>query len=208
MNGTVYIKMDRSAEVTTETVTLSDIAKLECSEKSVVNKLKTIKLLNIQTTSKQRYIVSIMKVIELINNEYPNIQVSSVGETDCVVEYSNGKSQNTFFETVKVVFVCLIIFFGASFAIMSFNNDVSVGTMFKQIYEQVAGVEEKGFSIVELAYAIGLGVGIIIFYNHFGPKKLSKDPTPIEVEMRLYENEINTTLIDGHNRQDGNLDVK
>ena len=62
--------------------------------------------------------------------------------------------------------------------------------------------------ILEVGYALGLGVGIIVFYNHFGPKKLSKDPTPIEVEMRKYETDINKALIDGHNRQNGKLDVK
>ena len=61
---------------------------------------------------------------------------------------------------------------------------------------------------LEVGYALGLGVGIIVFYNHFGPKKLSKDPTPIEVEMRKYETDINKALIDGHNRQNGKLDVK
>ena len=44
--------------------------------------------------------------------------------------------------------------------------------------------------------------------SYFGPKKLTKDPTPIEVEMRKYERDINQTLIDGHNRDDGKVDVK
>ena len=61
---------------------------------------------------------------------------------------------------------------------------------------------------MEVSYSIGLAVGILVFYNHFGPKKLSKDLTPIEVEMRKYETEINQALIDGHNRQDGKLDAK
>lgn len=68
--------------------------------------------------------------------------------------------------------------------------------------------QEQGRKILEYCYSIGLGVGIIIFYNHFGPKKLTKDPTPIEVEMRKYERDINQTLIDGHNRDDGKVDVK
>ena len=61
---------------------------------------------------------------------------------------------------------------------------------------------------MELCYSVGLGVGILLFYNHFGLKRLSKDPTPIEVEMRKYETDVNQVLIEGHNRQDGKLDVK
>lgn len=36
---------------------------------------------------------------------------------------------------------------------------------------------------MEIMYAIGLALGIIIFYNHFGGKRLSSDPTPLEVQM-------------------------
>ena len=204
----MYIKLSQSVEVTNADVTLNEVAKLECSNKNILNRIKTLKILSMPGKPGERFIVSIMKVIEMIDKEYPGIQISNIGETDCVVEYGKGKPANNFLEILKVIFVCLIIFFGAAFAIMSFNNDVAAGEMFSQIYTQIMGEEKESFSIIELTYALGLGTGIIIFYNHFGPKKLSKDPTPIEVEMRLYENEINTTLIDGHNRNDGNIEVK
>lgn len=91
---------------------------------------------------------------------------------------------------------------------MSFNNDVSVDKMFEQISNKIVGNKDTGKKIIELGYALGLALGIIVFYNHFGPKKITKDPTPIETEMRKYENDINTALIDGHNRSDTKLDVK
>ena len=47
-----------------------------------------------------------------------------------------------------------------------------------------------------------------MLYNHFGKRKLSRDPTPLEIEMRLYENDIHTTLIDGVKRQNEHIDVK
>ena len=50
--------------------------------------------------------------------------------------------------------------------------------------------------MIELTYSIGLSLGIIIFYNHFGKIKITKDPTPIEVEMKTYEDEINTVLVE------------
>ena len=80
--------------------------------------------------------------------------------------------------------------------------------MFEKICKLVAGSKNTGKTVMEVSYSIGLAVGILVFYNHFGPKKLSKDPTPIEVEMRKYETEINQALIDGHNRQEGKMDVK
>ncbi|MGN0383458.1 MAG: stage V sporulation protein AA [Eubacterium sp.] len=209
MNETLYINIPQSVEVTDTNVTIGSIAKIECHNKCVLNKVKSLKLITIKDPqNKYRYIVSIMKIIELINKEYPGIQICNIGETDCVVEYNKAQKDAGALQVIKVAIVSFIIFFGSAFAIMSFNNDVSVKDMFAQIYEQIMGYEQDGFSIIELTYSLGLAAGIIVFYNHFGAKKLTKDPTPIEVEMRLYENEINTTLIDGHNRQDGNLEVK
>jgi stage V sporulation protein AA len=90
---------------------------------------------------------------------------------------------------------------------MAFNNDVQVHEVFVQIFKLVTGHENDGFSVLEGGYCIGLGAGILIFYNHFGKKKLSKDPTPLEIEMRLYENDINNTLIDGVKRKNEHIDV-
>lgn len=105
---------------------------------------------------------------------------------------------------LKIVFVVLISFFGAAFSAMAFNNDVDTVTMFGQIYQLVTGRTSDGFTILEITYSIGLIVGILIFFNHFGKSKVSVDPTPLEVEMRLYENDIQTTLIENYSRNSGN----
>ena len=61
--------------------------------------------------------------------------------------------------------------------------------------------------MLEFMYSIGMIVGILIFFNHFGGKKFSVDPTPMEVEMRLYENDIQTTLIENYSRKGQEIDV-
>ena len=109
---------------------------------------------------------------------------------------------------VKTVLICLITFFGSAFTIMAFNNDVQVHNVFSQIYTFFSGKESSGFTVLEFSYSIGLGGGILIFYNHFGKKKLSRDPTPLEIEMRLYENDIKTTFIDGVKRNNKHIDVQ
>lgn len=208
MSDTLYVKLDQCVEVTTDYVTIGDVATLECKNKNIVNKLKPIKLLNDTSNGKKRYIVSIMKIFEIVDKECQSVDVSSVGETECVVEFKKANTSAKWPEFIKVALICIILFFGAGFSIMSFNNDISVEGMFEKICKLLTGNKNTGKSLMELFYSLGLGVGILIFYNHFGPKKLSKDPTPIEVEMRKYEMDINQTLIDGHNRQDGKLDVK
>ena len=42
MSDTVYIKMDRSVEVTHEKVTIGDIAKIESKNKNIVNNMDIV----------------------------------------------------------------------------------------------------------------------------------------------------------------------
>ncbi len=90
---------------------------------------------------------------------------------------------------------------------MAFNNDVDTSKLFSQIYELLTGQKSDGFTILELTYSIGLVIGILTFFNHFGKKKFTVDPTPMEIEMRLYENDIQTTLIETYSRKEKELDV-
>jgi len=151
--------------------------------------------------------VSILKIIELIHKEYPDLEIQSFGSPDTVLIYEQPKSTNKLWQGIKVVLVTVITFVGAAFAIMTFNNDSGTSQLFHQMYQLFMGKEQQGFSILELTYSIGLVVGILAFFNHFGKKRFTADPTPIEVEMRLYENDIQTTVIADYSRKGQETDV-
>ena len=207
---TVYIKADRNVEVTKPEVTLGDVLKIECSNPNMVPKLNTLKLLKFHHTDKKhqnRTAVSILRVIQCIHEQYPNIDVQNMGETDFIVTYEEQQTAEGAVHYMKAAVVVVISFIGAAFSIMAFNNDVDTTKMFSQIYELLTGNKSDGFTILELTYCIGLVIGILTFFNHFGKKKFSVDPTPMEVEMRLYENDIQTTLIETYSRKEKELDV-
>lgn len=207
---TVYIKADRNVEVTKPEVTLGDVLKIECSNPNMVPKLNTLKLLKFHHTDKKhqnRTAVSILRVIQCIHEQYPNIDVQNMGETDFIVTYEEQQTAGGAVHYMKAAVVVVISFIGAAFSIMAFNNDVDTTKMFSQIYELLTGNKSDGFTILELTYCIGLIIGILTFFNHFGKKKFSVDPTPMEVEMRLYENDIQSTLIETYSRKEKELDV-
>ena len=90
---------------------------------------------------------------------------------------------------------------------MAFHNDIAISELFNGIHKMITGVESNGHSILEFSYSIGLCIGIIVFFNHIGGKRITKDPTPIEVEMRIYEDEVNQTLIDYAQRMQMEMDI-
>ena len=48
---------------------------------------------------------------------------------------------------------------------------------------------------------------LLVFYNHFFRKILQDDPTPIQVEMRKYEEELNSAMIQDSAREGKTIDV-
>lgn len=104
-------------------------------------------------------------------------------------------------KALKAAFVCLITFFGTAFAIMTFNNDVSVEDLFARIYQQITGEVSNGFTALEISYSAGIGFGVLFFFNHFGRRKITEDPTPMQVQMRLYEDNVNKTIVEDINRK-------
>lgn len=206
-NDVLYIKGDKDVEVKKLDVTLGDILSMECSNQNITNKVKSLRLLRVPEKGQHRFVVSILKIIECIHKEYPNLDIQNEGEIDIIITYEKPQKPNMFFHWIKVTVIAAITFLGAAFSIMSFNNDVSVTKMFGQVYELLMGHPSDGFTILELTYCIGLIVGILVFFNHFGKKRFSVDPTPMEVEMRQYENEIQSTLIEAYARKEKELDV-
>ena len=59
---------------------------------------------------------------------------------------------------------------------MAFNNDIGITDVFDKFYFQVMGEKKDGVSILEICYCIGLPLGIIVFFNHFGKKKIKNIP--------------------------------
>ena len=155
----------------------------------------------------QMQVFSVLKIIELIHEEYPNVDISNEGESDFIVEYIPNPRKPKLLNAIKTAVLCVIIFFGSAFTIMAFNNDIGVTEVFSKFYFQVMGTAPEGVTELEICYCIGLGLGILIFFNHVGKKKITHDPTPIQVEMRKYETDIDTTFIDNAGRKGHSIDV-
>lgn len=205
-NVTLYMKLTQNAEVSENGVFLKDIAKLSCKDTHVLARAKAIKLHEFHQDKRQ--VISILKVIELLEKEMPQVTITPVGSTaETVIEKVQVKKKKTAWIVVKIIFICLICFFGTAFTIMAFHNDIGINQLFEQIYYMITGEKSDGFTVMEIAYSIGLASGIIIFFNHIGGRRITKDPTPVEVEMRIYENDVNTALTETADREGKMIDV-
>lgn len=205
---TIYINAKQNVELQSEDVYVKDIGSLTCSDTHVLAKVKAIKLHHFKEGEPKRQVISMLKVIEEIDRACPGTSVESIGQPDVLFEYIDVNKHKGFIQTVKLLFVAMISFFGTAFTIVAFHNDIGINDVFVKVYEMVMGQPGDGYGILELAYSVGLAIGIIVFFNHIGGRRITKDPTPIEVEMRIYEEDVNKALIATADREGKSIDVQ
>lgn len=217
-----YIKLNRNVEVRENEVRLQDAGSVRCSDAVIAAKVKNIKIQHFikneenkngqkesrkEKFEEKRCVISILKIIELIEEAVPGVAVESLGENDVLIEWVDVNRHKGFKQGIKIFFVAVISFFGTAFTIMAYHNDIGIADVFAQIHRIVMGAEPQGVSVLEAAYSAGLALGIVLFFNHVGGRRLTKDPTPIEVEMRVYETDVNNALIETAEREGRTIDA-
>lgn len=203
----VYLKAEQSVCLNHRKVILKDLAKVYCSSPELTNAIEKIPLFTFPNEKNSRETISILKLIEEMKAIDKEVEIYNLGEKDILVYYERHGRHKKWMEKLKTVAICLTLFFGAGISIMGYNNDVDVERVFSQIYFAAMGVKGPDGNFMHFFYAIGLLIGMIVFFNHASRKRLSDEPTPIEVQMRLYEKNVNAALITGSGRKEEELDV-
>ena len=200
----IYIKpVEKVQIVQKRDVSLQDVAEVFVSEKTK-GEVEKLLIFQIPSDRKKTYLLSVIDLIAALSEKYPDAAINNVGEMNILIEYlpkAEGKTKLWTF--AKVSFVSLILFVGAATTIMCFHTDVQLPLIFQNIYYIFFGENREMPAILSIPYSIGLGLGIIIFFNHFSKVSLTDDPTPIEIEMTTYEKETNASVIDYLGRRKG-----
>lgn len=195
----IYIKLEERMQSKNKCIYISDVATVLCVDKQRKKTIESLELMRFDEHMDRRQIIGILWIIQKIQERYPDTDINAVGPTDVIVEYIGShkniaKLKTNFFQNLKIIFVSMISFFGGAFSIMAFHNDIGISELFQTIYQTLTGETGNGYTVLEIFYSLGLAIGIIIFFNHIGKRRITKDPTPIEVAMRMYEQDVNTTL--------------
>ena len=130
-------------------------------------------------------LVDILQVVEAIGKLYPEVDVEHFGEPHALVEIV-AKHRSP--RWLAVAAVWLLLFVGSGLAIMNFHADVSMLAVHRRIYYLITGETVIGnrMLILQIPYSLGIGVGMVLFFNHILKKKFNEEPSPLEVEMYLY----------------------
>ncbi|MCL2350610.1 MAG: stage V sporulation protein AA [Defluviitaleaceae bacterium] len=190
----IYVKPKKKAAlVGVKHVCVGDIADVFAAP-DILKRAENVRLASVGADGV--YLVSVLDIVAAISAALPGHTVVNLGEMDTAVSVkARPPKKNGFVKWLKVALVSLVLFTGATTAIMTFHTDSQLSTVFKQYHKMFFGEEVEKPLIINIPYSIGLALGIVVFFNHFSGKRLTREPTPIEVEMATYEKDVEDAVI-------------
>lgn len=194
----IYLRLRHRLQVKlNQKIRLSEISQF-ISHPSIQRTLSNLLVHEITPSDKHLVVIDIMKVIDLIKGFDPELEVESFGPTQTIVEIIYPRKSP---KLVLVLFVWLLLFVGSGLAIMNFHEDVSMLAVHQKIFKMITGEEEEHPLLLQIPYSIGIGVGMILFFNHLFKKRLNEEPSPLEVEMFLYQQNLDQYVVMNENRE-------
>lgn len=143
-------------------------------------------------------ILDIMQVIAKLRTALPETELEITGAPQIIVEVRRPRREPN---RLLVGIVWLILFIGSGLAIMNFHTDVSMPEVHQRIYFLLTGAHEKHPLWLQIPYSIGIGLGMLLFFNHLFKKKLNEEPSPLDVELFLYQQNLDEYYIQHENKE-------
>lgn len=197
----IYIMADEHIQNDRPVLRIGDICQVYCRDQDVQDYVWRVPVKAVQPDENGRLILSVMDLIEPMlqaaGRRYPelHLQCENLGAQQMIIERKIPVKEKWWLTALKVAFASLVVFTGSAFTIMTYNQDVDVTGVFALIYPMVLGKMPDEPWILETAYAIGIAVGVLLFFNPFTASKQRKEPSPIEIEMEKYEADIRDTIL-------------
>jgi stage V sporulation protein AA len=198
MEGIVYIRLRHRVQVKSESlVNLGQLAQIIAPE-GVLEDLKRINIHQVTPSDKNIIVIDVMTVINAISVNHPHLDIQTIGPVQSIIEviYEKKKISLPLF-----IGVWLLLFIGAAMAIMNFHEDVSMRQVHQTLYHFITGEEDPHPLLFQIPYSFGLGLGMILFFNHIFRKRLNEEPSPLEVEMFNYQQDLDQYVIMHENKE-------
>jgi stage V sporulation protein AA len=188
----LYLRLRRKVRQRAgEPILLGHVAQL-IADPSVEQALLRLPLLTPRKEDGDVILIDMLRIVAKVKEAYPKMLIEHFGEPHTLVEMASKPRKPNI---VLIVLVWLLLFIGSGLAIMNFHADVSMLSVHKRIYELVTGIRNDHPLLLQIPYSIGIGIGMMIFFNHLFRKKINEEPSPLEVEMLMYEENVNRYMI-------------
>ena len=145
---------------------------------------------------KSSHLISMLSIIAVIKHKYPKYIITVLGEPEVLVNFADNHLKEDKFKLVRLAIVSFLLFIGSITAIINFHADVDMRSAHKTLYHLITGIENDRPLLLQIPYSLGIGAGMSVFFNHFFKKRINNEPSPLEVEMYLYQQNMDSYIKD------------
>lgn len=204
MKEIVYIRFKKSIQVKgSKELKLKDIALISTKSKQK-SALEETKIYQITKKDHNIIIIDSFFVIDYLNKQNENLEFQPIGPGQTIIRVEPSHKKTSIF---MVASVWLILFIGTAMTIMNFHYDVSMQEVQQKLHYLLTGKENKFPLWIQIPYSFGLGVGMILFLNHWFKKKINEEPSPLEVELFNYQQDLDKYLSHYENQLNDNKHI-
>ncbi|WP_219836480.1 stage V sporulation protein AA [Paenibacillus sp. R14(2021)] len=173
-------------------VTLGQAARLFASDPELETKLERLTLHRHTEKDGNRVVIDLLQIVRLIRETSPEAVIDSFGDPQVLVIVADAPREPNI---AVLVIIWLLLFLGSGLAIMNFHTDVNMKDVHERITELVTGKKTEHPLWFQVPYSIGIGIGMLVFFNHLFRKRFNEEPNPLEVELYMYEENVNAYVI-------------
>lgn len=202
MTRIVYLRMKKSIELSgLQAVKLKDIAHIATATDKKRD-LEDIGIYRVTEKDKNIVVIDSFLVIDHLNQLYPQYEFQIVGPEQTIIRVEKRKKQRS---VITVAFVWLLLFIGAAMTIINFHYDVSMQEVQQKIHYLFTGRHTAYPLWIQIPYSFGLGAGMLLFFNHWFKKRFNEEPSPLEVELFKYQQDLDNYVNHHENKLNDNL---
>ncbi|WP_028610477.1 stage V sporulation protein AA [Paenibacillus harenae] len=192
----IYIKPDQP-------VTLGQAARLLASGNILEKRLRELVLYKHNKADGNRVVIDLLQIVKQIRELNPDLVIEAYGDPQVLVMVAEKPVK----PRIPVLIVAwLLLFFGAGLAIMNFHTDVSMKEVHIRIVELITGERTDHPLWFQIPYSLGIGLGMALFFNHLFRKRFNEEPNPLEVELYMYQENVNAYVIADEMRKKAEYD--
>ena len=190
--NTLYVRLRKRLVIRPgETVRLGDAARLLADDERE-RRLAGLVLYRHAPEDGDRVVIDMLHVIRAVSDAEPGLDVEFVGEPQTLITVAS-RPQKPLPGMLAVAW--LLLFFGSGLAIMNFHADVGMLEVQRRMTELITGTRPERPLWFQIPYSIGVGLGMMLFFNRVIKRKLSEEPSPLEVELYLYQENVDAYVV-------------
>lgn len=192
----VYIRMKKNYNlIKYQVLKLKDIAYITTSF-HLKDELENMAIYNVTKSDYNYIVIDSFIIIRHLNEQFPELEFSVIGPSEVTIHVETKKQQKPLF---LAIFVWLLLFIGTAMTIMNFHYDVSMQEVQQKLHYILTGEQNEFPLWIQIPYSLGLGVGMLLFFNHWFKKRFNEEPSPLEIELYNYQQDIRQYINDTEN---------